>query len=147
MLNTLSNQGEKDVKTHTLKVNINNIKREINSQYFRYRDMFYRMLVTNICIYNYINYGVLQNTIIEESSFNQYFLYLANKQLSLEEILMELNISNELPLYMDISLYLEEFLQQKHSNNHINVYSLTISDEGYLIVTNKQLNKNNSNVQ
>lgn len=93
-----------------------------------------------------MNYGLLQNTIIEESSYNQYFLYLANKQLSLEEILMELNIANELPLYMDISLYIEEFLQQKHSNNHINVYSLTISDDGYLIISNKQLHKVNANV-
>ena len=135
------------MRTHQLKINVNNIKRDINAQYFRFRDMFYRMLVTNICIYNYMNYGLLQNTIIEESSYNQYFLYLANKQLSLEEILIELNIANELPLYMDVSLYIEEFLQQKHSNNHINVYSLTISDDGYLIISNKQLHKSNVHVQ
>lgn len=129
------------MRTFQLKVNVNNIKRDINNHYFKYRDMFYRMLVTNICIYNYINYGLLQNTIIEESHYNQVFLNLANKQMSLEEILRELNIETELPLYMDISLYIEEFLQQKHSNNHINVYSLSISDNGYLVIDNKHLNK------
>lgn len=133
--------------TETLKVNVNNIKREINSQYFKYRDMFYRMLVANICVYNYMNYNVLLNTIFEDSSYNQYFLYVANKRLSLEEILSELNIIHELPLYMDVSLYIEEFIQQKHSNKHINVYSLTISDEGHLVVSNKKLDQVNANVQ
>lgn len=135
------------MRTETLKVNVNNIKREINSQYFKYRDMFYRMLVANICVYNYMNYNVLQNTIFEDSSYNQYFLYVANKRLSLEEILSELNIIHELPLYMDVSLYIEEFIQQKHSNKHINVYSLTISDEGHLVVSNKKLDQVNANVQ
>ena len=135
------------MRTDSLKVNVNNIKREINSQYFKYRDMFYRMLVANICVYNYMNYNVLQNTIFEDSSYNQYFLYVANKRLSLEEILSELNIIHELPLYMDVSLYIEEFIQQKHSNKHINVYSLTISDEGHLVVSNKKLDQVNANVQ
>ena len=135
------------MRTDSLKVNVNNIKREINSQYFKYRDMFYRMLVANICVYNYMNYNVLQNTIFEDSSYNQYFLYVANKRLSLEEILSELNIIHELPLYMDVSLYIEEFIQQKHSNKHINVYSLTISDEGHLVISNKKLDQVNANVQ
>jgi len=135
------------MRTETLKVNVNNIKREINSQYFKYRDMFYRMLVANICVYNYMNYNVLLNTIFEDSSYNQYFLYVANKRLSLEEILSELNIIHELPLYMDVSLYIEEFIQQKHSNKHINVYSLTISDEGHLVISNKKLDQVNANVQ
>ena len=135
------------MRTETLKVNVNNIKREINSQYFKYRDMFYRMLVANICVYNYMNYNVLLNTIFEDSSYKQYFLYVANKRLSLEEILSELNIIHELPLYMDVSLYIEEFIQQKHSNKHINVYSLTISDEGHLIISNKKLDQVNANVQ
>lgn len=135
------------MRTDSLKVNVNNIKREMNSQYFKYRDMFYRMLVANICIYNYMNYDALRNTIFEDSSYNQFFLYIANKRLSLEEILTELNIIQELPLYMDVSLYIEEFIQQKHSNNHVNVYSLTISDEGYLVIYNKRLDRINANVQ
>lgn len=135
------------MRTDSLKVNVNNIKREMNSQYFKYRDMFYRMLVANICIYNYMNYDALRNTIFEDSSYNQFFLYIANKRLSLEEILTELNIIQELPLYMDVSLYIEEFIQQKHSNNHINVYSLTISDDGYLVIYNKRLDRINANVQ
>ena len=129
------------MRTYQLKVNVNNLRREITNHYFKYRDMFYRMLVTNICIYNYMNYGLLQNTIIEESSYNQYFLHLANRPLSLEELLMELNIANELPLYMDVSLYIEEFLQQKHSNKHINLYSITISDDGCLVIENKHIDK------
>lgn len=136
------------MRTFHLKVNINNIKHNIDDHYFKYRDIFYRILVTNICVYNYINYGLLQNTIIEESHYNQVFLNLANKWLSLKEILQELNIETELPLYMDISLYIEEFLQQKHSNNYINIYSVSISDNGYLIISNKQLNRvSNHNVQ
>lgn len=135
------------MRTDSLKVNVNNIKREMNSQYFKYRDMFYRMLVANICIYNYMNYDALRNTIFEDSSYNQFFLYIANKRLSLEEILTELNIIQELPLYMDVSLYIEEFIQQKHSNNYVNVYSLTISDEGYLVIYNKRLDRINANVQ
>jgi len=129
------------MRTFQLKVNVNNIKRNINNHYFKYRDIFYRILVTNVCVYNYINPNLLQNTIIEESHYNQQFLNLSNKQLSLKEMLQELNIETELPLYMDVSLYIEEFLQVKHSNNHINVYSLSISDNGYLLISNKQLNK------
>jgi hypothetical protein len=42
---------------------------------------------------------------------------------------------------------IEEFIQQKHSNKHINVYSLTISDEGHLVISNKKLDQVNANVQ
>lgn len=132
--------------TETLKININNIKRQVYNQYFKYRDIFYRMLIANICIYNYLNHNVLQNTILEDSSYNQYFLYIANKRLNLEGILTELNIIHELPLYLDLSLYIEDFIQKRHSNNHINVYSISISDNGYLIVQNKKLSKININV-
>lgn len=136
------------MRTFQLKVNVNNIKCNINNHYFKYRDIFYRMLITNICIYRYINYDLPQNTIIEESHYNQIFLNLINRQLSLKEIFQELNIETELLLYIDMSLYIEEFLQQKHSNNHINVYSLHISDNGYLVISNRQLNKvSNYNVQ
>lgn len=133
------------MKTHTLKININNFKKDITNHYFKYRDMYYRMLVTNICIYNYVNNQLLQNTVIEESSYNQYFLHLVNRQLNLTGLLSELNIENELPIYMDISIYIEEFLQIKHSNNHINLYSLTITDDGFLIIENKHLNRITNN--
>lgn len=90
---------------------------------------------------------MLQNTIIEDSSYNQYFLYLANKQLSLKELLLELNISEELPLYMDLSIYIDEFLQLKHVNDRINVYSISVTDNGYLVIDNKKLDKGIMNVQ
>lgn len=86
---------------------------------------------------------MLQNTIIEDSSYNQYFLYLANKQLSLKELLSELNISDALSLYMDFSLYIDEFLQDKHMDNRINVYSISVTDDGNLIISNKKLSKGN----
>lgn len=131
--------------THSLKINLNNIKKDINKHYFKYRDIFYRILLTNICVYNTVNNNMLQNTIIEDSNYNQYFLYLISKQLSLKELLSELNIENELALYIDLSLYIDEFLQLKHSNDYINVYSIYITDDGYLIVYNKKLDKGNIN--
>ena len=89
---------------------------------------------------------MLQNTIIDESTYNQSFLYLSNQRLTLTELLSELNIANELPLYMDISLYLDEFIRDRHSNNHINIYSVTISDVGQLVISNKKIHKGNLNV-
>ena len=89
---------------------------------------------------------MLQNTIIDESTYNQSFLYLSNQRLTLTELLSELNIANELPLYMDISLYLDEFIRDRHSNNHINIYSVTISDDGQLVISNKKIHKGNLNV-
>ncbi len=129
--------------TNQLKINVNNIKKEVNNHYFKYRDIFYRILITNICIHNLSTNTMLSNTIIEDSSYNQYFLFLANRQLGLKELLSELNISDALNLYMDLSLYIDEFIQVKHDNKFINVYSILITDDGNLIVSNKKLSKRN----
>lgn len=129
--------------THSVRINLNNIKKHINKQYFKYRDIFYRILLINLCINREFNNTTLSNTIIEDAGYNQYFLYLINKQLSLKELLSELNIENELPLYIDLSLYIDEFIKLKHYNEYLNIYSVTITDDGHLVIYNKKIDKEN----
>lgn len=129
------------MKTYQLKINVNNIKQEIEQNYFKYKDIFYKSLIVNLCIYNTFNKNILSNTIIDDSHYNQYLLYLANKQATVEELISEINHEFATNIFLDTNLYIEEFINMKHSDRYFNLYQLTIDDSYNIVITNKLIKK------
>lgn len=129
------------MRTFVLKINMSNMKEYIDKDYFKYKDIFYKCLIANLCAYNTYNDIILTTTIIEDSHYNQYLLYFINNQLSLEEIIVKVDLANNIHLLTDIMLYLEEFIKLKHDKNKLNLYSLTIDDCYNVLITNKQIKK------
>lgn len=132
------------MRTQVLKFNVNNIRQQIEQDYFRYKDLFYRCLIVNLCIYNTFNNQILASTIIEDSHYNQYLMYLAQKQASIPELISEIDPVHAASTFLDAQIYLEDFIDIKHDNALTNLYSLTIDDSFNVVVTNKQLKRHHA---
>ena len=133
------------MRTQVLKINVNNIRHEIERNYFHYKDLFYRCLIVNLCVYDTMSHKVLSSTIIEDSHYNQYLLYLAQRQASLQELINEIGPVHAVTTFLDTQLYVEEFLNMKHDDSMTNLYSLTIDDAYNIVITNKQLKRHYAN--
>lgn len=133
------------MRTHVLKINMSNIGHQIEKNYFHYRDLFYRCLVVNLCVYDAMSHKVLSSTIIEDSHYNQYLLHLAQRQASLQELISEIDPTHAVTTFLDTQLYMEEFLNAKHDDTLSNLYSLTIDDMYNIVITNKQLKRHHAN--
>jgi hypothetical protein len=129
------------MKTYELKINASNLKNEIERDYFKYKDIFYKCLIGNLCLYNTLYGEVLSNTIIGESHHNQYLLSLINRPVTLASILQEIDTPHNLTIFLDTNLYIQEFITTKHQKNKINVYTVDIDDMHRVIVLNKTLNR------
>lgn len=129
------------MRTHVLKVNVNNLKREINNNYFKYKDIFYKCLVVNLCLYNMTKYDILENVIIEDSTYQQYLSYLINKRCTLPELLQEIALETHTHIFLDLTIYIDEFIDMKYNSDKFNLFSLTIDDNGYINVFNKTIRK------
>lgn len=126
---------------YQLKINVNNLRKEIEKDYFKYRDIFFRCLIGNLCVYNQLYGNVVYNSIIEDSHYNQYLLYLVNRSASLEDILKEIDSPYNVSIFLDTNVYFEEFIRMKHNPKKLNNYQLTIDDMCNIVVTNMQLNR------
>jgi len=129
------------VRTHVLKVNVNNLKREINNNYFKYKDIFYKCLVVNLCLYNMTKGDILENVIVEDSIYQQYLSYLINKKCALPELLQEIALDTHTYIFLDLNIYIDEFIDMKYDAKKFNLFSLTIDDNGYINVFNKTIRK------
>lgn len=128
------------MKTYFLKINANNLRNEIKKDYFKYRDIFFKCLIGNLCVHNQLYKSVLSSTIIEDSHYNQYLMYLISRNPTLKEIVAEIDTPFNISVFLDTSVYLEEFIQTKHDSTKLNVYQLTIDDNFNVVITVKLLN-------
>jgi hypothetical protein len=96
-------------------------------------------MIGNLCIYNQLYGTVLTTSLIEDSHYNQYLMYLANRQVTLEGIVAEIDSPYNLSVFLDTSIYFEEFIKYKHDPTKLNLYNLSIDDNYNIVVTNRQL--------
>lgn len=129
------------MRTQVLKVNVNNLKKEINNNYFKYKDIFYKCLVVNLCLYSMTKRDITENVIIDDSVYQQYLSYLINKKCNLPELLQEIALESHISIFLDLSIYIDEFIDMKYNPLKFNLFSLTIDDNGYINVSNKTLKK------
>jgi hypothetical protein len=132
------------MRSLTLKININHLRGDIDRDYFKFKDSFYKCLIVNLCIYNTFHGNILASSIIEDSHYNQYLLYLANRQSTMEELIAEIDPVHATTIFLDSNIYLEEFINTKHDANVMNLYSLTIDDTYNIVITNKQLKRHHA---
>lgn len=124
-----------------LKINVNDVFKEIEEEYFKYRDTFYKCLIVNLIVFNSTKSLILHNVIIEDNYYNEYLKSLVARNLNLEQLIAEIDPIFAMSIFLDSNLYIEEFIQSKHDNNAKNLYSLTIDDGYNIVITNKQLRK------
>ncbi len=129
------------MRTFQLKINFNHIGGEIEKDYFKYRDLFYRCLVVNIHFYHLFHGSILGNTIMEDSHYNQYMLHLTSKGGDIQSMIKDIDITHNHSLFLDTQIYIEEFIKLKHDPNKINLYQLTIDDTYNIVITNKHLKR------
>lgn len=127
------------MKTHVLKINANNLHRQIHEDYFKYRDIFYRCLVGNLALHQQLYTDVLSSSVMEDAMYNQYLLSLINTNITVESILRDIDSPHNLSIFLDTSTYFEEFILYYHNSKFLNVYQLTIDDTCNIVVTNKHL--------
>lgn len=128
------------MRTFVLKINVNNLRREIDNNYFKFRDIFYKCLIVNLCIYHNLRTPILLNSVIEDSNYNQYLILMsAKQQFHLKEAVLEIDPAHNVNILLDMNLYLEEFINIKHTYTCLNVYSLTIDDDYQVVITLKHI--------
>lgn len=140
MITTTSSKRIK-VKTHVLRINCNNLKKEVISDYFKYRDIFYRCLIVNICLFITTNRSLCNTIVIEDSYYNKYLEDLYKKQLNTSQMLEAADLSKHVDIFLDLNVYLEEFVRNKHDSSKLNIFNLTIDDNGYVAISNKKVIK------
>ena len=96
------------MRTFQLKINFNHIGGEIEKDYFKYRDLFYRCLVVNIHFYHLFHGSILGNTIMEDSHYNQYMLHLTSKGSDIQSMIKDIDITHNHSLFLDPQIYIEE---------------------------------------
>ena len=121
---------------------MNIIKKDIESNYFFFRDLLLRMLIYNLVLYKLQNYQVV--AYFEQPELNSLYYESVNRinlNLDPKDLAIYLKIDNYMALYLDVSIYLDEFIQKKHiCHDRIqNVYSLFIQENGKLDFILRQL--------
>jgi len=132
---------KRSMKTFTLRINVNNLRDEIEKDFFKFKDIFYKALIANLYAYDMFNSRILPNTIIEDSYYNQYLLFIISKNTTLREVINEIGFPYNTSIFLDMNLYIEEFINIKHNKNTLNLYSLTIDDTYHIVINNKQLKR------
>ena len=127
------------MQTFQLKINMSSLKHQIEKDYFSYRDMFFKCLAVNLCVYNQLYKNILSNTVLEDKHYHDFLQYLINKGGGLHDLVNEIGGPHSLTMYLDTVGYLDEFIASKHRSNRLNVYNLTIDEMYNVSVTNKQL--------
>lgn len=137
------------MRIHTLKFNIEYLKRDVDRNYLILRDIYYRCLVVNLCAHQLL-YGVVPNSVvIEDAQYGGYMQRLSgiihydglNEHLAVLKFLVaEIDLTQHLDLFMDMHIYLSDFIALRHDNSMLNIYSLSIDDNQHVSITNKQMN-------
>lgn len=128
------------MKSYTLRINNRHLKDEIEGNYFYWLDVFHRAL--SVALLEHCGaQGDIDSVTLESTYYNSILGALHKRTQEGHNPLEELYNPEFIGVYMDMSLYLKEFIEQKHINSVTNIYHLTI-DHGYNVVVNlKQLGK------
>ena len=123
------------MKIHTLSINMNVMKKEIENNYFFFCDSFHRMLVFSLVTYRLHNYQI--DAMLDQPNWNQLYQESCSRFLSNldpRDLSHFLTLDSYMLLYADISVYLDEFIEKKHcfKPDIFNIYSIFINDDGRL---------------
>lgn len=129
------------IRTKDCLINLSNLKSQIDNDYFKYRDMFYRCMIVNLGLYNLTKEEIRCTTIIEDSHYHQTFFTMLEGSPSIEHLLRDVESSEYTMLLVDMNLYLDSFIEKNHNHNVMNIYSLSIEDNFHVRISNKQISR------
>lgn len=125
----------------TLRINQNNLKNELEENYFYYLDVFHRCLLVSLVLHHNTKENVLESTIMENAYYSQMLVDLDSRFKKGYNIIEDINSKTALDTFLDVQVYLEEFIGNKHNSSGTNIYNLTIDHEYNIVITNKRLGK------
>lgn len=125
----------------TIKINQRHIKDELNENYFYWLDVFHRCLAVSLVLHSNTKENILDSTILENAYYNQLLVDINKRFQNGSNIIEDINSKTALATFLDIQVYLEEFLETKHNKTGSNIYNLTIDHEHNVVITNKKLGK------
>lgn len=132
------------MRTYVLRINFNNIRQEIEDNYFLYKDIFYKCFIVSVYLYYLNDRNIYKNIFIDNTHYWQYFTNSIDINKPVELMLYELGIDKYVDIFLSMNIYVDKFIDRKHKSGVLNIYSLDISDTYYLEIKNKQI-KNSKN--
>lgn len=135
-----------NMKTYKAEINISYMRKAIDENYFSSKDILFKLLLLGLYrIYTNTTdvFNMPNNIVIDDSRYNHIFTDLIKyRNAEFKEVVNFLNVSEHIQLYLDISIYLDIFLEQHQTDKCLNVYNIDIADSYMLIITNKHMNIN-----
>lgn len=125
----------------TIKINQANLKNEIETNYFYWLDVFHRCFAVSLVLHSNSKNPILETTLLENSHYNQLLHDIDFRYKKGYNVVEDINSKNNIAVFLDLQVYLEEFLTMKHNSTGSNIYNLTIDHEYNLVITHKQLGK------
>lgn len=99
------------------------------------------MLVIDLCVYNRIHGNQLQNIVMEDGAYSLYYQQMICSNKDIKELISDIPFPTNMEMYLDLSIYIDELISRYHDNKFINVYSIHITDSGYLVISVRRLVK------
>ncbi len=122
---------------HILSINIAHLQEGINRNFFEFRDVFYRCLIAALWSHNNPNAHTGTQIAIDDQSYNQLLHELLHYS-GYTALSHCLTTTQAISVYQDLSVYLQEFIEQRQRSDRYNIYCVDIVPGHKLIVKNKQ---------
>lgn len=127
------------MRQSNVKVNLNHIKREVLTDYFKYRDAFYKCFIINLVLYGQTVRPILPNSLIEDTGYHQLFVDITSGLIPIDRVLNDIAIPNAGHMLADLNIYTSNLFDHHHKDNQLNVYRMHFKPDGHLILENFHL--------
>lgn len=115
------------------------MKKNVDDNYFIYKDLAYRSLIFNVIEFLYKNSLSNTNIILEDMFYNGLYNSLFGTNRAFEEMMNSVRKLNDIDVVLDFNIYISDFLEKKFDYRHINVIDLHIDKTDELCVIIKHL--------
>ena len=133
------------MRIHTLKLNYNHLKREIEFDYINMRQVFYTGFVLCMAYLDGGTYRYLNNAIVEDAGFRHLPSEIMGILSAGISPFDRLGLGNYPNLIQDMIVYLDEFMVKHHHPHLLNIYDLTLDEKFNIVISIKQVRHANQN--
>lgn len=126
------------MRSKTLTVNYNHMRSQIKAEYLRYLDVFHKSFLATLIHLNTPDTPLVPTTVMENAQYTKQLsdMYLAHTN---GRNILTMFDGPEVHVFVDIQIYLQEFLMDVHNFKEYNYYNITVDPKYNIIIANKQL--------
>ena len=131
---------------HTLKINMANMKAMMDNDYFTCKDIFYKSLILSILnAYTILeNQSLKSRIILDDSQYHQ--LYSRHIHTNdVKGMVSELGSFFAMGVYVDVSIYIETFINKYLNHRCSNLLHVAMEDNGLVLITLRYLKNASEN--